>query len=212
MEKIHPSYEIILVDDGSRDATFSMAKRVESDKVRVVSYPENHGKGNALKEGFKHSTGDLVCFLDSDLDLHPRQLGTFLSYMREHDADLVIGSKRHPDAVVSYPWHRRFLSSAYSLFNQALFGLEVSDTQVGFKLMKREVLERVLPKLVVKRYAFDLELLVNAKKQGFRIVEAPVVLEYKCLGSYVSPGAIWDIFLDTLAVAYRLHILKYYDD
>jgi len=211
LDSIYPNYEIILIDDGSTDNTFAEAKRVKSGRVKVVRYTNNHGKGNALKFGFKHSTGDLVCFIDSDLDLHPKQLGAFLSRMRDNGADLVIGSKRHPASVVDYPFQRRLLSAAYSFLNSMLFDLHVSDTQVGFKLFKRSVLEKVLPKVIVKRYAFDLELLVNARKLGFRIAEAPVLLEYKRMGSYVNPMSILNIFVDTLGIAYRLHILGYYD-
>ncbi len=212
IEKVHPNYELVLIDDGSIDDTVSQARKLRSDRVKIVHYPRNQGKGNALKQGFKHSIGDLVCFIDSDLDIHPKQLGTFLSHMRDTDADVVIGSKRHPDSLVKYPFHRKALSSAYSLLNSVLFDLNVSDTQVGFKLMKRHVLEQVMHKLIVKRYAFDLELLANIKKKGFRIVEAPVVLDYQGVTSYVNPMAIWNILVDTFAIAYRMHVLDYYAD
>lgn len=75
-EKTKRYFEIIVVDDGSTDSTYAEAKKAESaaGNVRVVHYSMNNGKGNALKEGFKHATGDYVVFLDSDLDLHPSQL------------------------------------------------------------------------------------------------------------------------------------------
>ncbi len=210
LDSLGVDYEVIVVDDGSSDNTFEEAKRLDSERVKVVRYEKNQGKGNALKYGFKFVSGELIVFLDGDLDLHPAQITTFFEYLKRHDADIVIGSKHHPDSRISYPLTRRVLSRSYSFLVRILFDLDISDTQVGFKLFKYSVLERVLPSLLVKKYAFDLELLVHAKKCNFKIVEAPVVLEYQGAGSFVNPLAVYQIFLDTLAIAYRFHANGYY--
>jgi len=204
-------YEIIVVDDGSKDRTGEKAANYDSPNVKVISYKENKGKGNAIKQGFKYVTGDLVIFLDGDTDLHPEQLECFLYHMSMNDADVVIGSKVHPNSQVKYPPLRRFLSHGYRCFNKMLFNLDVHDTQVGQKLFKKEVLDDIMPRVVVKRYAFDLELLVNAHKRGYKIVEAPIKLNYDFSGSSVNLKAISHIFIDTCAVFYRMRILKYYD-
>ena len=94
---------------------------------------------------------------------------------------------------------------------RALFGLPVRDTQTGIKLFKRAVLERVLPRILVKRFAFDLELLANAHHFGYRIVEAPVTLNFRRVCSRLRISAVWNVFLDTLAIFYRMRILHYYD-
>ena len=104
------------------------------------------------------------------------------------------------------------MSYFYHLFVNTLFNLRLRDTQSGLKLIKTECLREILPKVLVKRFAFDLELLVNAKKAGYKIKEAPIELRYNWgNGSSVNLKAAKGLFVDTLAIAYRLYILRYYD-
>jgi glycosyltransferase involved in cell wall biosynthesis len=205
-------WEIVVVDDGSEDSTPTIVKEfAENDgRIKVFSYEKNKGKGFALKYGFEHSRGDIVVFMDADLDLHPRQIKKFIEIMNKEGADIVIGSKRHPESTVSYPIKRRVLSDIYFLMVKILFNLNVKDTQVGLKLFRRKVLKNVMPRILVKRYAFDVEVLANAVKRGYKIVEAPVEITFN-YDSRINWKAIWNMFVDTLAVAYRMYIKKYYD-
>ena len=204
------NFEIIVVNDGSTDGTLSELKLIKDNRLKIVSYPVNKGKGHALKYGVEHVTGNVVTFMDADLDIHPRNLNGFFPYLSS--SDFVIGSKRHRLSRVNYPLKRRVLSMFYHWFVRFLFDLKVKDTQSGFKLMKTECLRTVLPKVLVKRFAFDLELLVVAKHYGFKVTEAPISLHYNFgNGSSVSFSAINGILVDTLAIAYRLYILHYYD-
>jgi len=205
--------EIIVVDDGSLDGTREEAATAASGNtnVKIVGYTENHGKGHALRYGSGYATGDYVVFLDADLDLHPRQIRTLLDVMETTNADAVIGSKRHPESQLDYPWHRRLMSNAYYLLVKLLFGLPIHDTQTGIKLFRSEVLGKVLPKLIVKRFAFDLELLVVAHKFGFKMVEAPIVLNFQRGFGRIKMKDIRDIWIDTMAIFYRRYILRYYD-
>tara|TARA_Y100000310_G_scaffold306232_1_gene347154 strand:+ start:197 stop:913 length:717 start_codon:yes stop_codon:yes gene_type:complete len=209
LNKNFKDYEIILVDDGSTNNCLKDAKRIKSKNFRVVGYEKNVGKGNALKYGFKHVKGDYVTFIDADLDLHPDQIKGFFDYMDGGDA--VIGSKRHPESKVYYPCFRKILSWGYHKFIYVLFGLKLKDTQSGIKLFKKSCLDVVLPKIAVKKYAFDLELLVVADKYGFNIKEAPIKLNYKFSGTGINLKEIYYMFVDTLAIFYRLRILKYYE-
>ncbi len=214
-EKTKRYFEIIVVDDGSTDSTYPEAKRAESavENVKVVHYSKNNGKGNALKEGFKHATGDYVVFLDSDLDLHPSQLHRLFRVMRNSRADVVIGSKHHPKSQLDYPMTRKVISRVYAAALKILFNLPLRDTQTGLKVFNYEVLDRVFPKVLCKRYAYDLELLVNANHLGYRVAEAPVVLNFRRPRKWGRIG-MNDLYLtgvDTLAIFYRLHILRYYD-
>jgi len=209
-------YEMVLVDDASKDGTLSELRRFagKQPETRVVALPANLGKGGALLEGFRHSKGSLALFIDADTDLSPKQIPRFLEYMERFRADVVIGSKNHPDSIVKYPLIRKILSRGYLYLNFILFQLPISDTQVGMKLYRREVLEYAVPKMLVKKYAYDLELLVLARYAGYHIKDAPIELKFNAgsgFGSGVSPVEIFLIFWDTMAIWYRLKILKYYD-
>jgi len=208
------NYEIIVVDDGSQDNTYDEAQRASRifKNIIVVQNRENYGKGRALKKGFRCAKGEYVVFLDSDMDLHPVQLRTFFDIMRLDNADVVIGSKRHPNSRLEYPWHRRFVSVVYFFLVKVMFGLPIRDTQTGLKLFKRQVLERVFPKSLVKKFAYDLELLVLAHYFGYRITEAPVTMHFKRnTWGRIGIKAILDTWFDTMAVWYRMYLLRYYD-
>ncbi len=211
LKNIDRPYEIIVVSDGSDDSTYKEAERLKLDNVKVFHYDENKGKGHAIKYGFYKTGGDLVGFIDADSDLDPNSIEHFLKYMEKEEADIVIGSKRHPQSKVSYPVKRKIYSVTYQFFIKLLFNLNVKDTQVGLKLFKREVLEKVLPVILVKRYAFDLETLVVASHLGYKnIYEVPIELNHQFTSS-IDARAVKDIVQDTCAIFYRLRILKYYD-
>jgi len=214
--KILPyDWEIIVVDDASCDRTLREAIRSKkfngnTQRIKIYSYDLNQGKGFALYFGFKKSTGDIVVFADSDLDLPAENLPVILGRLQKTNADIAIGSKRHPKSVVNYPLFRRIQSKAYQLLIRALFNLNVTDTQVGIKAFRREVLDACFPRIVVKQFAFDLELLVVAKSQGYQnIVEAPVILDYN-FTSTIRLKTILKILQDTLAIFYRKNILRFY--
>jgi dolichol-phosphate mannosyltransferase len=203
-------FEVIVVDDGSSDNTYKEALRARSlGSVKCLRYEKNEGKGRAIRNGFWLSRGRLITFIDADMDLHPAQIPLFIDYMHKYHADMVVGSKRHPHSRVSYPWTRKMLSLAYRLVIKALFNLSVKDTQVGLKLIKREILERTLPVMEVNRYAFDLELMVIANSLGYRIVEAPITLDFRKPFARIGAGDIYVIFMNTLSVFYRLRTKRY---
>ena len=132
--------------------------------------------------------------------------------LEANGAKVIVGSKRHPDSHIDYPRQRRILSRGYEILLRALFGLQIRDTQAGIKVFRREVLEEVLPVGLVKRYAFDAELLVMAHRFGFSIVEAPIEMaSWDEIGSAVDLREVVRMFLDTLGVFLRLRVTKYYD-
>ncbi|MBN1813983.1 MAG: glycosyltransferase [Anaerolineae bacterium] len=206
-------YEIIIVDDGSGDDTYTHVEhlRATDSRIRTARYTQNQGKGFALRHGFQLARGQWVAFLDADLDLHPRHIGILYDVLRAEGADCAIGSKSHPDSRLIYPLYRKLLSTGYYWIIRFLFGLPVHDTQTGVKLFKRQVLEDAFPLIIVKRFAFDLELLVNVHRLGYRIVEAPVQLAFRRKFGRIGWQDVRDIWVDTMAVFYRLHILRYYD-
>ena len=208
-------YEIIFVNDGSKDKTLELALKAEHSchTVKVINCPVNQGKGNALREGTAAAKGKYIVFMDSDLDLPPSQLPRFFEILFEKDADVVIGSKMHPDSVSNYPLRRKIFSFGYYMFLLVLFRLNTHDTQTGLKLFKAEVIKQVMKVILVKRFAFDIEVLSIIKKRGYKIAESPVVLDFNRGPKWgrIQIKDIWDIFVDTLAIFYRLNILHYYD-
>jgi glycosyltransferase involved in cell wall biosynthesis len=210
LDSLQTTYEVVVVSDGNGDATASEARRVGSPCVKVLEYAKNMGKGYALRYGADHCTGSLVTFIDADMEIDPTNIRRFLYFMSGAECDIVVGSKRHPLSEVSYPLFRRFQSALYQLVIRILFNLRIRDTQTGLKLFRWQVLQDVLPLIAVKRFAFDLELLVVAQHLGYRrILEAPIELNYK-FESTVDPAAAWRVLWDTAAIFYRLHIKRYY--
>jgi len=213
MEDFGCAYEILVVDDGSRDDTRKVAERQarELGHVRVIGYELNAGKGYAIVQGAKAARGDLVLFLDADLEVHPRQLQILYKAMQGAHADAVIGSKLHRSSQVDYPRKRRIMSWGYYAIVRFAFGLPVRDTQTGLKLFRREVLDRVVPRMLVKRFGFDLETLVIAHRLGYRIVEAPVMVTRERAYPQVGWSDAYYTAKDTAAVWYRTYLRRYYD-
>lgn len=212
LDSLEVTYEVIVVSDGSSDATSEVARDLADDVVRVVAYERNMGKGYALRAGSRVARGEWIAWLDADLDLDPSAIGSFLDLARGEGLDIVVGSKRHPQSVVDYPARRRLYSFGYQMLVRALFGMSVRDTQVGVKLFRRQALDAVLPVLLVKRYAFDLEVLAVARRFGFSAIsEGPVTLRYKFSGSGMNWAAIAHALTDTAAIFYRLRFLRFYD-
>lgn len=207
-------FEVIVVDDGSPDKTYLHAARLlasHPERVRVVHYDENRGKGEALMTGAWFARGDYVVFLDADMDLHPVQIPTLLGIAEAQGADVVIGSKSHPNSNVNYPLKRRIFSWGYFLLVRTLFGLPVQDTQTGLKVFRREVLQRVFPRILAKRFAFDIEVLANAHRLGYKIATAPVTLDFQRCAGRIKLRDVLLMLRDTLAIFYRMRCVRYYD-
>jgi glycosyltransferase involved in cell wall biosynthesis len=204
--------EVVVVSDGSIDGTDEMLLQARQDvEMRVIHYDRNLGKGYAVKLGALASSGQWIAIVDADLDLDPGSIPAYLETAIHRGLDFAIGSKRHPDSVVHYPRSRRIASWCYQQLNRALFRLDVRDTQVGLKVFSGEVADEVVPLLLVKQFAFDLELLAVAHALGYgRVEEMPIRLDYRFTGSAVRSRAAVRALLDTLAIFYRLRILHTY--
>ena len=172
-------YEVIVVSDGNTDGTPEIARELALPQVSVLHYAQNQGKGYALRHGVRHANGELVAFIDADLDIHPDGIIRFLEMMQSSECDAVVASKIHPDSHVIYPRFRRVQSRVFRLLVELFFRLDVSDTQTGLKLFRKELLDACLPLVTTSGFAFDLELLVLANDAGFRIIEGPLDLDFK---------------------------------
>lgn len=208
-------YEILVVEDGFLDTTTQKLTRLKNPHLKVLGYPKNHGKGYAVKYGMLKAQGDIIGFIDAGMDLDPSEISVALDLMNWNNADIIIGSKLHPESKVNYPLWRKILSWGYRTLAHLLFGFEVKDTQVGMKFFKKKAAHDIFSRIIIKRYAFDIEVLAVAEKLGYtRIFEAPVKLNFSQASSITSKSfwrVIFWMLWDTAAVFYRLRILRYYD-
>jgi glycosyltransferase involved in cell wall biosynthesis len=200
LESMNISHEVILISDGSTDDTVERAEALAPRGVRVVHYEINRGKGFALRTGFATAKGDVVAYIDADLDLNPRGISALYQILQEERADIAVGSKTHPASRVSYPLFRRFQSQVFRRLVRAVFGLNVADTQTGLKVLRRGCLEFVLDHAVIEGFAFDLELLVLLNDVGFKIVEGPIELDFR----FTSSTGVADV-VDVLADVWRIY-------
>jgi glycosyltransferase involved in cell wall biosynthesis len=200
-------YEIVVVDDGSKDRTLSRAITYASRNghVKVVSYTQNEGKGYAVRAGFMQTKGDVVVFADSDMDIDLSIVPSYVDALRH--GDIVVATKWHPDSVVDMSLSRRILSRGFNVLVRVLTGAKIKDTQVGLKVMKKSAFVNIFPRLAVKRYAFDVELLAVANLYGLKVVEMPVSIK---LDAKFKPKDIWHMFVDLLGIAYRLRVIHWY--
>lgn len=206
-------FEVICVVDGDLDNTYKEASRIKSPKLRVFTYKTNLGKGHAVRFGMAKAKGDIISFLDAGMDISPKGIMMLLAHMNWYDADIIVGSKKHPVSRVNYPFIRSILSWGYHLGVKILFHLPLSDTQSGIKIFKRKVVEKILPRLLVKSYAMDIEMLSVAKYLGFdRIYEAPIEVRFDKKSSSIKWSTSLWMAWDTAAVFYRLKLRHYYDD
>jgi len=202
------SFEIIVVNDGSRDMTGQKAlnhSRI-NHKIKSIGYNNNQGKGFAIKKGFISACGDAVIFIDCDSDIDPGQIKSYFHALNY--GDVVVGSKRHPLSTVNVPFLRRFLSYGFNILVTLLTGLRIHDTQTGLKAVRRKALEPVFSVLSVRRFAYDVELLSVANLFGLKIIELPV--EITLSNIFFSPFEMYRMFLDLLQISYRLRVSNQY--
>jgi glycosyltransferase involved in cell wall biosynthesis len=203
-------FEVIAVSDGSTDGS-ELTLGGFGREVRVIVGPANQGKGAALHLGFAQARGAWVGFIDADGDIDPVHLVEYLRLARAGQHDAVYADKRHAGSVSAASGFRKLVSMAYSSLVMVLFFLGIRDTQTGCKIIRRDVLADVLPKLRERRFAFDLEFFVAAKAAGFRdLLAAPVRLEERLAGSTVTSRAILRTIRDTFVIFGRRHLNRQY--
>jgi len=207
-------HEIIVVNDGSKDNTASEVERAVLfiPNVRDCGYETNRGKGGAILHGISNSNGDIVGFIDADLELPASLLPGFVEKMETGKYEVVIGSKMHKDSKLNYPFMRKFVSWGYYVMLKVLFGLKCKDTQTGIKLYNGDLLRSIGKVQRINSYAFDIEQLALANSKKARIAEMPVVVHYVREGSFsrISIGAIFRMFGDTWKIWWNLRIRKSY--
>lgn len=169
-----PGGEVIVVDDGSKDQTaqnIEIFQRTSSLPVKFLKHPVNLGKGAAVRSGVAAAQGEVILFMDADGSMAIDDLDKLTGYLK--DCDIAIGSKYLNPSTDTRRQElpRTALAFAGKRIVKLLFGLDFSDTQCGFKVFRGRVARELFSKMRTNRWAFDIELLALAKRQGFRIKE-----------------------------------------
>jgi dolichol-phosphate mannosyltransferase len=201
------NYEIIVINDGSVDKTLEVIQELQrlDSHIRVLSYERNMGKGYAVRIGVLNSIGDIVLYLDGDLNISPMEIA---EYMKQLDSyDIVIASKTHPMSIVTAPTGRKFLSKMFNLLVRLLTGINLRDTQSGLKAGRGSALRAIFKKMVVRRYAFDVELLAIASALDLKIKELPIIITLDCSFKILE---IIKMLFDILQISYRINLTKQY--
>lgn len=174
LDKQKRTYEVIVVDDGSSDNTFSELSAITHNRLRVLRNDVNHGKGYSVKRGVLASHYDHVLFSDADLSTPFKELVHLERFLPSFD--VVIGSRAVKGAQImtSQPFYRVFIGKCFNVLVQLLGVFGIHDTQCGFKLFKGDVARKIFRKQTIDRWAFDVEILFIAKKNNYLIKEFPV--------------------------------------
>lgn len=181
------SYEVIIVDDGSTDSTTQKALEDAGryPNLRLLRNGVNRGKGFSVAKGVQESRGRLVLYTDADLVYPIEDMERFKGRLEE-GYDLAIGSRVHPASLYAlhprhfpYIYQRHLVGRVFIWTVQHLLGLMVSDTQCAFKVIKGEVAREIFRQVSIPTFAFEVEALVIARRQGYRIVELPVYYRYE---------------------------------
>ncbi len=180
--------EVIIVDDGSTDPTAAVAEGFshQFNNFKILKLP-HQGKGNAVKNGFLQSHGEIVVFTDADFSTPITEIDKLVSQIKS-GADIAIGSRAVDRSLVKehQNFFRESMGKTFNLVVQAVAVPGIADTQCGFKAFRRDTTKILFEKQVISGFAFDVELLYLARKHGLKVVEVPV-LWYNSPESSVSP-------------------------
>lgn len=194
--KIDGEKEIIIVDDGSTDGTFEVLDSIRDDAIKICRHDQNQGKGRALKTGFKHVEGDIVIIQDADLEYDPKEYSALLDPIINHGADVVYGSRLsggRPTRVYMF-WHK-VGNCILTLLTNVLYNTTVTDMETGYKVFKREVVDKL--DIKSKDFAVEPEITAKVFKKRFKVYEVPISYygrtysEGKKIRWYHAIGAIW---------------------
>ena len=166
--------EVIVVDDGSSDGTYEVARAFSErdERIKAIRLEKNCGKGCAMREGVKHSSGDVVVFMDADGQHKPREIISLVEPILSGEADMVIGARKGD--VSQRPLHRRFSNIITTRLIRLKLRQYVYDTQSGFRAFSRHF----IPEIESDRYEVETEMLIKAARMGARIKEVPVEVIY----------------------------------
>lgn len=198
-------YEIIIIDDGSSDATYNSVDSLSRghSNIKILRNRKNMGKGFSVKRGVLESQGDYVLFSDADLSTPIEEIENFFPYFNK-GYDILIGSRalRDSQILLKQPWYRQNMGKIFNLLVRLFIIKGIKDTQCGFKCFKKEVGYKIFSLQRLNGFCFDAEILYIAKSLGYKIKEVPIIW-LNCLQSRVG------IFRDSICMFFDLFKIKF---
>ncbi len=175
LNKLNISWEILVVDDGSQDKTSKIVREYGNKDVKLIRFPQNQGKGAALKKGMLAARGEYVIFSDADLSVDIRRSKDFLQVLKS--ADVAVASRRTKGSKIAIhqSFARESMGKVFTAITRFMMGVNLSDFTCGFKGFRREVAQDVFTQAKINRWAYDAEIMFLANKYGYKIKEIPVV-------------------------------------
>jgi len=207
LENNHLAGEIIVVDDGSSDGTAEAAENIEvlsGTALKVVRLPHHTGKGYAIRTGIKQTSGEYVMFADSGCCVPYENVLDGLKLLKSGACDIAHGSRKMPGCNIrkAQSWYRRVYARIFHWFVIYTMKIpaEITDTQCGFKIYKGDVARQLYGECITDGFAFDIEIIMRAQRESYRIKEFPV--EWTCdRDSRLSPArSLWRVFSELITI------------
>ena len=181
------NYEVVVVEDSSPDGTLEVAKALQKSygekHLQILSRTGKLGLGSAYKDGLKKAKGDRIILMDADLSHHPKFIPLMVELMDKEKVEIVTGT-RYKDGGGVFGWNvkRKLTSKGANFLADFLLNPGVSDLTGSFRLYERKAIEKILPVVQSTGYAFQMEIVVLAKKEGFKIAEIPITFVDRLYG------------------------------
>ncbi len=195
--------EILVVDDGSTDATLETASgKLQDFPHRIFKNSTNQGKGAAVKKGMLAAAGEYVLFSDADMSTPIEEVRRFIELLEKENYDCVIGSRALPQSQVEIRQGllRENIGRIFNFFARGLSFQGISDSQCGFKCFKRDTARDLFSRQRLKGFSFDAEILYLAQRRGYRILEAPVIWRNSAQSRVRILSDPFNMFLDLLRI------------
>jgi len=204
-EQNYSDYELLVVCDGCTDRTPEIVKEFcrQDPHIKLLEFPHKLGKGGGILEGFRVARGDVIGFVDADGAVSPEEFDKLVKALDGVDCSIASRHMATSKILAKQSLMRRAASRGFNLLVRMMFGLPFKDTQCGAKVMKKSIVDSVLPKIMLRGYEFDVELLWRIKKGGYIIREIPITWRHRGGSTFSLKCAPW-MFINLLKVRFGL--------